>query len=132
MVPLFVLLLLGAVDFGRAYYLATEVSGAAQAAAIYGSENPTDTAGMTTAAQDDAPDVPGLSVSTPTYGCECADSSSYSANCAVTPTSCPSSLNVIYRVNVVVKGTYTPLLPWPGMNSSMTFTSIASMRSAGS
>ena len=130
--PFFALMLLGAVDFGRAYYMAIEVAGAAQAAAVYGSQNPTDTAGMKTAAQDDAPNVPSLSVGTPTYGCECADGSSYSASCASTPSSCPSSLNVVYRVNVTVSGTYSPILPWPGVPSTMSFTSSASMRSAGS
>jgi Flp pilus assembly protein TadG len=130
--PLFALMLLGSVDFGRAYFLATEVAGAAHAAAVYGSQNPTDTTGMQTAAQDDAPNVPNLSVTTPTYGCECADGSSYSASCATTPSSCPSSLNVVYRVNVTVTGTYTPLLPWPGIPSSLSFSSTASMRSAGS
>lgn len=130
--PIFVLLLLGSVDFGRAYYLATEVAGAAHAGAVYGATNPIDTAGMKTAAQDDAPNVPGLTVQTPTYGCECADGSSYSASCAVTPTSCPSNIGVVYRVNVSVTGTYTPLLKLPAISNSMTFTSTASMRSAGS
>jgi Flp pilus assembly protein TadG len=130
--PLFVLLLLGCVDFGRAYYLAIEVAGAAHAAVMYGSRNPSDTAGMTSAAQDDAPNVPNLSVQTPTYGCECADGSSYSANCASTPSSCPNSIGVVYLVNVTVTGTYAPLLKLPAISNSMTFTSTASMRSAGS
>ena len=129
--PVFLLLLLGCVDFGRAYYLAIEVAGAAQAAAVYVSKNPSDTAGMTTAAQDDAPNVPNLSVTTPTYGCECADGSSYSASCTSTPSSCPNNIGVVYRVNVTVSGTYTPLLKLPTL-TSMTFTSTASMRSAGS
>jgi len=130
--PIFVLLLIGSVDFGQAYYMAIEVAGAAHAAAVYGSQNPNDTAGMTTAAQDDAPNVPNLTVQTPTYGCECADGSSYSASCAVTPSSCPSSLNVVYRVYVSVSATYTPLLKLPLISSGLTFTSTASMRSAGS
>jgi Flp pilus assembly protein TadG len=132
MLPLFALMLIAVVDFGRAYYLAIEVAGAAHAAAMYGSQNPTDKTGMQNAAQDDAPNVPNLSVGTPTYGCECADGSSYSQNCSTTPSSCPSSLNVVYRVNVTVTGTYTPLLPWPGIPSSLALTSSASMRSAGS
>lgn len=132
LLPFFAVMLLGAVDFGRAYYMAIEVAGAAHAAAVYGSQNPTDTTGIKAAAQDDAPNVPNLTVNTPTYGCECADGSSYSASCASTPSSCPSSLNVVYRVNVTVKGSYTTLLPWPGIPSSMSFTSTASMRSAGS
>lgn len=130
MVPMFVLLLFAAVDLGRAIYLSTEIEGAAHAAAAYGSQNPTDTTGMTTAAQDDAPDVPNLQVGTPTYGCECSDGSSYSANCATSP-SCPSN-NVVYRVNITVSGTYRPLLAWPGFPSSIPLSSSASMRSAGS
>jgi Flp pilus assembly protein TadG len=132
MLPTFVLILLGALDFGRAFYLATEVAGAAQAAAVYGSQNPTDTTGIENAAQDDAPNVPNLTVNTPTYGCECADGSSYSLSCSTTPSSCPNSLNVVYRVNVTVKGTYTPLFHWPGYPTSLSFSSSASMRSAGS
>jgi Flp pilus assembly protein TadG len=128
--PLFMLLLFGALDFGRAYYLSTEVAGAAHAAAIYGSENPTDTAGMKTVAKDDAPNVSTLSVTTPTYGCECSDGTGYSANCATTPT-CTSTTEV-YRVNVTVSATYTPLFPWPGIPSTMSFSSSASMRSGGS
>lgn len=129
--PLFLLLTFGAVDFGRAFYLAIEVAGGARAGASYGSQNPNDTTGMQTSAQNAAPDVPNLSVATPTYGCECADGSNYSASCSVTP-SCTGGLNYVYRVNVTVTGTYTPLVRWPGVPSSMTLSSSASMRSAGS
>jgi Flp pilus assembly protein TadG len=130
--PIFVLLLIGSVDFGQAYFMAIEVAGAAHAAALYGSQNPTDTAGMRTAAQDDASNVPSLSVATPAYGCECADGSSYSASCTTTPTTCPNNIGVVYRVYVSVSATYTPLLTLPGISSGLTFTSTASMRSAGS
>jgi len=129
LLPLFALMLLGAVDFARAYYLATEVAGAAHAAAVYGSLNPTDTVGMTTAAQDDAPNVPNLSVGTPTYGTECSDGSNYTANTSTMP-SC-SGTNAVYLVKVTVTGTYRPLIPWPGIPSSISFSSSASMRSAG-
>jgi Flp pilus assembly protein TadG len=130
LLPLFSLLLFVAVDLGRACYLVDEIAGAARAAAIYGSRNPTDTTGMSNAAKDDAPDVPSLSVTTPTYGCECSDGTGYSASCATIPT-CTSTTEV-YRVNITVTGTYAPMLPWPGIPSSMSFSSTASMRSAGS
>lgn len=128
--PLLMLLLMGAVDFGRAFYLAMEISGAAQAGAEYGTQNPTDTLGMSAAAQYDAPDVPNLVVTTPTYGCECAGGTGFSANCASTP-SCPSS-NVVYRVTVKVSATYSPWFPWPKIPSSMSLSSSATMRSATS
>jgi len=133
LLPLFVLLLALAIDLGRASYLVEEIQGAALAAVAYGAQNPTDTTGMSNAATDDAPNVPSLSVGTPTYGCECATDttgSTYSASCATTPT-CTSS-NVVYRVNVTVTATYTTLFPWPKVPSSMSFSSSASMRSAGS
>jgi Flp pilus assembly protein TadG len=128
--PLFLLLLFGAVDFGRAYFLATEVAGAAHAGAEYGAQNPTDTAGIETAATDDAPNVPNLSVGTPSYGCECSDGTLYSASCNPAPTTC--SANVVYRVSVTVSATYTPLFPWPKLPSSMSFSSTAVMRSGNS
>lgn len=130
LLPLLSLLLMGAVDFGNALYISTEIAGAAHAAALYGSQYPTDTAGMMTAAQDDAPDVPGLTVGTPSYGCECSDGTSYSARCSITP-SCPSK-NSVYVMNVTVSGTYKLLVPWPGFPSSLSLSSSASMRSAGS
>jgi Flp pilus assembly protein TadG len=131
MLPLFLLLTFGAVDFGRAFYLAIEVAGGARAGASYGSQNPNDTSGIQTSAQNAAPDVPSLSVPTPTYGCECPDGTNYSASCSVTPT-CTGGLNYVYRVNVTVTGTYSPLIPWPGIPPSISLSSSASMRSAGS
>ena len=129
--PLFLALAFGAVDFGRAFYLAIEIAGAARAGASYGSQSPNDTTGIQTSAQNAAPDVPNLSVSSPTYGCECADGTNYSATCSVIPT-CTGGLNYVYRVNVTVSGTYTPLVRWPGIPTSMSLSSSATMRSAGS
>ena|SRR5579863_1431874 len=126
--PLFPLLLFGAIDFGRAFYVSIELAGAAQAAAAYGAQSPTDTTGMQNAAQDDAPNVPNLSVGTPTVGYECSDGTSYSTT--VKP-ACTSNTQV-QRINVKVTGTYSPLIPWPGVPSTMTLTSSAAMRSAGS
>lgn len=127
--PFLLLLLLGVVDFGRAYYLATEVAGAAHAAAEYAVQSPTDTAGIMAAATDDAPDVPNLTVGTPTYGCECSDGTSYSANCSTTPT-CTN--NYVNRVKVTVSATYSPWFPWPGIPSSVNLSNSATMRSGGS
>ena len=127
--PILFLLLMGAVDYGRAFYLAMEVSGAAQAGAEYGSLYPTDSTGMVSAAQADAPNVSNLSVATPAYGCECADGTAYSTNCTTMP-SCPSN-NIVYRVTVATSATYAPLFPWPNIPSSMFLSSSATMR-AGS
>jgi hypothetical protein len=79
-------------------------------------------------AQDNAPNVPGLTVGTHTYGCECSDGTSYSASCASVP-AC-TGLTEVYRVNITVTATYKPLFPWPATASTMSFSSSASMRSA--
>ena len=55
--PILLVLVIGAVDFGRAYYVDLEVENAAHAGADYGSLNPTLTAGIATAARQSAPDL---------------------------------------------------------------------------
>ena len=128
--PLFLLLLFGAVDFGRAFYLAIEIAGAARSGAMYGTMNPTDTTGMATAAQDDGTNVPDLSVAAPTYACECPNGTSSGPTCP-SDSSCPTG-SPVYVVTVEVSGRYQPLIPWPGIPSSILLSSSASMRSAGS
>lgn len=133
LLPLFAVILLVAVDFGRACYLAIEIAGAARAGALYGSQHPVDTTGITAAAQLAAPDVPtaNLSVSAPSCSVECPDGTNSTPGCTTKP-ACASGLTYVYLVNVTVTGTYSPLLPWPGIPASMSFSSSASMRSLGS
>lgn len=131
--PVLLLLLLGAADFGRGYYLAEEVAGAAHSGAEYAIQNPgnfsNNATGIETAAKDDAPDVPDLHVATPTWGCECSDGTSYSASCASVPSSCTT--NWVYKITVTASAGYTPLFPWPGIPTSIALSSSATMRSGG-
>jgi Flp pilus assembly protein TadG len=122
--PLLSLLLLGVIDFGRAYYFNIEVSGAAHTGALYGTHNPTDTTGMQNAALGDAPDVPGVTA-TATYGCECSDGSNGVPLCATQP-SC--GINVVNYVQVTTTATYKTLFPWPGIPSSIVLTGTAQLR----
>jgi Flp pilus assembly protein TadG len=125
--PFLMAVLFGVVDFGRMYFMAMEVAGAAEAGALYGVSNHSDTAGMKSAATLSAPDVPGLTVPTPTYGCECSNGSNYSASCTSTPT-CTS--NVVYRVTVTVSATYTPFFPWPSIPASIPLSNTVVMRTS--
>jgi Flp pilus assembly protein TadG len=127
--PFLMLLLLGVVDFGRAFYLAMEIAGAAQAGAVYGAQNPRDSAGIIAAALDDAPDVPNLTVATPSFGCECSDGTAYSAACSSAPT-CAN--NLVYRVKVTVSASYSPWIPWPGIPTIILLSNSAIMRTGNS
>ena len=114
------LLLVGVVDMGRAYYLSIEVSDAARAGAQYGYEsiaNMSDTAGISTAANNDAPDVTGMTVTAP-HGCMCSDGSSPNTNCTTPPT-CTSGFHLVNYVIVNTQATYTTLFPWPGVPASI-------------
>jgi Flp pilus assembly protein TadG len=129
--PVLFLLLAGGVDFARAYYLGMEVSGAAQAGATYGCTNRTDTTGITAVAKAAAPDVASANLSvSPSWGCECSNatvgSTNSSASCSSTP-SC-SGNTVVYWEKVTASTTYSPVFPWPGVPSSMTFSQTAVMR----
>lgn len=126
-VPVMVLMIVGAVDLGRAYYVAIEVASAAHAGALYGIQNPTDTSGMITAAELDAPDITTLSPSA-AYGCECSDGGSVVPSCTTAP---GCTYNYVNYVSVTAAATYTPLMPYPGLPSSITLISTTRMRAGG-
>jgi len=137
MLPFLGLLLLGVIDFGRAYYLGVEVQNAAEAGALYGTQNLTDITGIESAATTDAPNVPGISA-TATNGCECSDgsavtpSASPTANaCPTPPTTCTGSLSLVDYVQVNTTATYTTMFhSWiiPGLPTSITLKGSAKLR----
>lgn len=130
--PLLLLITFGAVDFGRWYFVGLEVANAAHAGAEYGSQNP-GSSSIVAAAQASETHAPAVSYGTPTvtWGCECSDGSSYAASCSPTP-SCTASTTVggyyVHRVQVTTTAVYTTLVPWPGIPSSFTLSSTATIR----
>ena len=129
--PILLLLLFGAIDLGRAFYVGIEVANAAHAGAEYGSINPSNTAGITAAAQQSAPNVSNLTVAAPTWGCECSDGSSYTASCTTTTTCTANSTrgnNVVHRVQVTTSAVYKTLIPWKVIPASFTLSSTATLR----
>lgn len=129
--PFLVLLLAGAIDLGRAYYVYVELKAAAHAGALYGSQYPSDSNGITAAAKSNAPDLSSdatFAVSTPSLGCECSDHSSINSPCSSPLPSCSGS-TLVYFVSVTTSITYKPLLPWPGIPSSSTLSETVEMRS---
>ncbi len=97
--PVLLILLLGAVDFGRLYYASVTVAGAARNAAQYASENPQDFSGIQAAAQEDTEGLspqPTITVSGPS----------------------PDASGGRY-IGVTVTHTFRTLVPWPGIPSSV-------------
>jgi Flp pilus assembly protein TadG len=127
--PVLTLLLLGVIDLGRAAYYSIIVQNAAESAAIYGSTNPTDSAGIEAAAKADASNIPGgITVGTPVTGCECSNATQISVGCAVEPRNCTNGSTVINYVTVTTSYAYSPLFKCPGIPTSFTLTGSATMR----
>jgi Flp pilus assembly protein TadG len=124
--PVFVMLLFGAIDFGRAYYVNMEVAAAAEAGALYGVQNPTDTTGMKAAALLNAPDISGLTP-TASYGTECSDGTDAVASPGAAPT---CSVTTVQYIEVDTTATYKPFFAFPGMKSAFTMSGKARMRTS--
>jgi Flp pilus assembly protein TadG len=124
LLPMVIVLLLGSVDFGRAFYVNLEVAAAAEAGALYGVQNPSDTSGMQAAAILDAPDINLLS-STATYGTECSDGTMVTSSNLPVP-SC--SVNAVTYVEVTTSMVYKPYFTYPGMGATWSLASKARLR----
>jgi Flp pilus assembly protein TadG len=130
LLPLLLLIALGAIDFGRVFYMSVEVANAARAGVQYGAQSTVtsqDYTGMENAAKNDAPDIAGQMTATATRWCECAGSST-----TFTCTSTPCSLSVpttpeIY-VQVNTQATFNTMVKYPGIPTTITLSKQAIMR----
>ena len=144
LVSFFVLipLLLGAIDFGRGYYVSIEVANAARTGVQYGAQNSvtlTDTTNIVKAVENEAPDVSttcgsGKNACWVTgyplaqWGCECSNQSSPSGGTLNSSScSCPSN-HAVNFVWVQTKVTYTPMFNIFGLFPPITLNSEARMR----
>jgi hypothetical protein len=123
--PLVALLALGVSDFGRMYYAAITVAGAARAGAQYGAQNvltTMDTASINQAARNEAADI-GTIAATSSRFCRCPDGSTPS--CTGT---CPSYGDPEVFVRVSARQTVSFLMHYPGMPSSISISRTATFR----
>jgi Flp pilus assembly protein TadG len=125
--PIFMLLIFAAFDFGSAYYQSIKVASAAHAGSTYGLQNPQDVNGMENAALVGVSNVPGMTANA-TYGCECSDGTSAVASCTTTP-SCTS--NYVTYVDVTTNSTFQPLFDFPGIPTSFTIGAESRLRVGG-
>lgn len=128
MFPIFILLLVGAAEFGRLAYAAIEVSNAARAGASYGSQShitASDFPNIELAATQDAANVSGV---TATAADSCACSTGGAITCSTALTTCPSPARIIEYVQVNTSGTIDPLFHYPGLPTTFTLTGQSIMR----
>jgi|SRR5271168_2840165 len=127
--PIFILLLVGAAEVGYLAYVSIEVSNAARAGVAYGAQNhatASDTANIQLAAQKDAPNITSLTTPIVTQVCYCSPSTSIS--CASAGTTCLSPSHIIEYVEVQTSAPVNTVFHFPGIASSVTFRGYAIMR----
>jgi Flp pilus assembly protein TadG len=129
--PILLLLVIGTVDMGRYAYISIQVGNAARAGAAYGAQSPITAipgnSGISTAAKNDAENIPGLAI-TSTNVCEC-DTGGTITSIACT-SSCTTGQHEVTSVVVTASGSFSSLFNWPGIPSKLTISSTAKMRIA--
>ena len=128
MFPIFILLLVGAAEFGRLAYAAIEVSNAARAGASYGALThitASDFANIELVATKDAANLTGV---TATAVDSCACSTGGTITCSTALTTCPSPARIIEYVQVNTAATVGPLFNYPGLPHTFSLTGQAIVR----
>lgn len=116
-VPVFVVLLVGAAEFGRVEYAGIEVSNAALAGVQYGGQSAiaaADLSGIQAAATADAGNIT-LGTTTASVSCICSDGSA--STCL--ETDCPTS-NIEQTLTVQTQTVFDPLIHLPGIPTTFT------------
>ncbi len=123
--PVLVLLIIGVVDYGRAYFTSVTVANAARAGAEYGAQDPAtsqDTAGMKSFALLDGAEAAGTLRVSARYYCECSKA-------AHACTACAGGEAPDVYVEVTARDTLTTLLPYPGLPNRIPIVRKATFRS---
>lgn len=137
--PVLVAIFIGTADFARVFYYAMELTTAARAGAQYGAYNSvtvTETANITSAAQNAAPNISPITViiATPPGVCQCAlnDGTGQpwpAVACSPTPT-CASGSHLVQYITVQTRKTFTIISRFLPINRSITLTRSATLRVA--
>ena len=130
--PVLVLLILGAAEVGRLAYASIEVSNSARAGVAYGAQNhitASDTQGIQRAATNDSTNIAGTATPSVTLSCSC--SSGTAITCANAGTQCVSPARIIEYVQVITSATVnTAFHYFPGLPATVTLHGRAIMRVA--
>ena len=127
--PLLLLMLVGTIEIGRFAYYGIEVSSAARAGVQFGAQSLADSrdlTGITQAAQNDAPEVPGLNV-TARDRCACSNSPATLVGC---PAFACAPGHALVFLQVETTANIKPLFPYPGLPAKFVARGHAVMRVA--
>lgn len=120
--PILLIMLAIAFDFGMAMYDNMSLKEAARAGVQYAMANPTDAAGLTQAVADSTGMSPADLTVTSSISCQCPDGTA--VDCSG---SCAGGATETYAT-VVVKEPYTTPLPYPAALKSLTLQGAATLR----
>jgi Flp pilus assembly protein TadG len=128
--PVLVLLLLAAADFGRLFYVWIALNNAARAGAQFGSQSVTTAAnssGMVLAAKTDGANITGITATA--SQCTCASGTSVSV-CSGSSYNCTNAPVATY-VEVDTQVTFNTIVSYPGIPSSIIVSGKAIMQVSG-
>lgn len=121
--PLLVVILLGAAEFGRLAYAAIQVANAAKAGVQYAAHSRANAVNLTSIRSAATTEASDVTLATPgvTYTCLCSNGTSCSAGTC-------STGNVEQVVTVTTQATFDPLIHVPGLPTSYTIHGSASQK----
>jgi Flp pilus assembly protein TadG len=125
MLPVLLLLAVGIIEFGRLAYFAIEVSNAARAGAQYGTQSlalASDSADITDAAQNDAPDIGTNLNVTPVASCGCTATAAIGGTCPGSGCSYP----LVY-LTVTTQYDLSTIFHYPGIPRTFSLTGTSVM-----
>ena len=131
--PLLAVMLVGTIDFGRAFRTAMVVTNAARAGAQFGSQTVANSGSPTgmIAAADAVLTANGLGSSPPTTAqraCFCATAAAVFSGSVACTTTCPSGQHLVVSVTVTASRTFSMVGPFPGLPNGVTITRGATAR----
>ena len=121
--PVFMILLAIAFDFGMAVYDSMSLKEAARAGAQYAMKAPSDSAGLTAVVSNATGVNPANLTITSNLSCQCANGTSVGCG-----TSCADGSATETYVSVSVQEPYTTLLPYPASLAPLSLQGMASLR----
>lgn len=128
--PIFLALLLGAIEVGRIAYASIEIASAARAGVAFAAQNHADaidTTNITLAATQAAPDLRSVSA-TSSQVCSCSNASSTAVSCKTIGATCLSPHHIEVNVTVNVTGHIRTFFGVPGIPDNLTLQSSSTMR----